>query len=552
MKNKFLMTTALVFAATLTFATASLASGWDNTTGNWQYLDKSGVAVTDDWKYSNGNWFYLDSTGNLATNTLVEDNSNSKTKYYYVDQYGAMVTNTWKAIAKDDNNSDLDAEYWWYYFGNDGAAYTTKDELNTSDLKTINGFKYAFDDEGHMLYGWINETNVEQQDNDDTAWMTSKYYFNGWNDGHMQTGWMQKTVTTADNDTETYWFYFDNDGKKISDKNHKKINGVYYHFAADGHMLDDWAVATNSVKDAGKASAASLSYLNKDGAERKNQWVWAVPDEDYLKNDYDDEEFSWWYFNKSGKLISNEIKKINSKKYAFDEFGRMKTGFVANIDGNIIALDDADNLSRDNFLKGDLSEKDNKSNIFDRTSNTLYFFNQNEETDGSMQKGYVTVSLNDNDYQFYFNTSNGVAYDGWVSKIKKYVANGLVVAPSADDDSNYGAVVLNDDKVTDLVFGSDTVGHVLVNTSGTIVKNKNKLKDKNDAYYVVNKDGIVLAYFDTEDNYKDFFSYEYTKTNGDTDTKYVTVSSAMLKADSPAAFESMVQNAIDKANKGKN
>lgn len=540
---------ATVAAFTAALAVTAFASGWDNSTGEWQYLDKNGVAITNDWKYTNDHWFYLDSDGKLAKNALIEDNSHSKTKYYYVDEYGAMVTNTWKAVAKDDNDSDVDAEYWWYYFGADGAAYTTKDELNTSDIKTINGLKYAFDSEGHMLYGWIDSTNVEQQDDNDTAWTTSKYYFNGWNDGHMQTGWMQKTVTTTDDDTETYWFFFDNDGKKVADKNHKKINGVYYHFAADGHMLDDWAVATNSVKDAGGASVASLSYLNGDGHERKNTWVWAVPDEDYLIKDYEDDEYSWWYFNNSGKPVANEIKKINSKKYAFDEYGRMRTGFVAKIGDDIVAIEDADDLSRDNFLDGNLVDKDNKSNSFDRTSDTLYFFNQNEETDGSMQKGYQTITLNDNNYQFYFSTSNGEAYDGWVSKIKKYVANGLVVAPTADDDSNYGAVVVKNDKPVDLVFGSDTVDNVLVSTSGSVVKNKKKLKDTNDAYYVVNKDGIVLAYFDNEDDYKNFFAYDYTK-NDKTTTKYVNVTDKMLKAENASAFEALVADAISTADKG--
>ena len=489
----------------------SMAAGWDNSTGEWRYLDNNGDAVTDTWKSANGNWFYLNSDGVMATNQLIEDNNNSKTRYYYVDQYGAMVTNTWKAVAMDESDSDLDAEYWWYYFGKDGKAYTSEDDLTTSEIKTINGLKYAFDSEGHMLYGWINKDNVEQQDGDDEAWKTSTYYFNGWNDGHMQTGWIQLTVED-DNDTKNYWFNFKNDGKKRGPDNgaRKKINGVYYHFAADGHMITNWGTDTQSVKDAVATTSSALYYLNGDGAERKNKWVWAVPDEDSdsiaqtLKDDYDDDEYSWWYFNNSGKLTRNQIKKINGKKYAFDEYGRMLTEFVAD-NGDIVKLCGAGDVTRENVIAGKFNKVTINSGV-----DKVYWFSKDEEKDGSMKKGYQTIELDDGSYQFYFNTSSGVGANGYTSKIKKYAINGLVLAPTSDDESNYAAVTGVDGAAKDLnlVFGSKTVGGKLVNRAGTVVKNKPKLKDNNDAYYVVNKDGVVLAYYASEEAYNDALTYD--------------------------------------------
>ncbi|WP_049895760.1 hypothetical protein [Oribacterium sp. NK2B42] len=519
----------------------SMAAGWDNSTGVWRYLDNNGDAVTDTWKSANGNWFYLDSDGVMATNQLIEDNNNSKTRYYYVDQYGAMVTNTWKAVAMDDSDSsDLDAEYWWYYFGSDGKAYTSEDDLTTSEIKTINGLKYAFDSQGHMLYGWINKDNVEQQDGDDEAWKTSLYYFNGWNDGHMQTGWIQLTVED-DNDTKTYWFNFKNDGKKRGpdDGARKKINGVYYHFAADGHMLTNWATATASLKDSNATTSSAISYLNGDGGERKNKWVWAVPDEDSdtiadtLKSDYNDDEYSWWYFNNSGKLTTNTIKKINGKKYAFDQYGRMLKEFVAQRpNGDIVKLGSGGDVTKARVIAGDFDKDDANAANNDK----IYWFSKDYEKDGSMKKGYQNIELDDGTYQFYFNTSSGAGTTGYVSKIKKYTINGMVLAPSSDDDSNYAAVVgvANADGTiitsganpTDLVFGAATVNNVLVNKSGTVVKNKAKLKDNNDAYYVVNKHGIVLAYYTSEDAYNDSLTYD---RSGSTNKK-ITVSSAMLAA----------------------
>ena len=481
----------------------------------------------------------------MATNQLIEDNNNSKTRYYYVDQYGAMVKNTWKAVAMDDNSGDdVNAEYWWYYFGSDGKAYTSEDDLTTSEIKTINGQKYAFDSEGHMLYGWINKDNVEQQDNDDEAWKTSQYFFNGWNDGHMQTGWLQLTVED-DNETKTYWFNFKNDGKKRANAR-KKINGSYYHFADDGHMITGWGTATATVKDS-SATSGELSYVNGDGAERKNKWVWAVPDEDSvetdLKNDYDDDEYSWWYFNNSGKLVTNQIKKINGKKYAFDYYGRMIKGFVfVDNSGNVVDYKDAGDWTRAEIIKGHQDEKD----LTIYSTGDFYYFSNDEEKDGSMKKGYQNLELDDGTYQFYFSTSNGKAYNEYVSKIKKYVKNGLVLAPSNDDDSNYAAVIVDANNAPDLdanneclVFAEKTEGNILVNKAGTVVKKKAKLKDSNDGYYIVNKDGVVLRYFKSEDDYKDYVGYTTSK---DAD-KSISITTAMLNLTNKSDLDKEVKEA---------
>lgn len=525
----------------------SMAAGWDNSTGVWRYLDNNGDAVTDTWKSANGNWFYLDSDGVMATNQLIEDNNNNKTRYYYVDQYGAMVTNTWKAVAMDDSDSsDLDAEYWWYYFGSDGKAYTSEDDLTTSEIKTINGLKYAFDSEGHMLYGWVNKDNVEQQDDDDEAWKTSEYYFNGWNDGHMQTGWIKLSVED-DGDTKDYWFWFKNDGKKQMKR--KKINGSYYHFDADdGHMITNWGTATQSAKDAATDNV-NLQYLNGDGAERKNRWVWAVPDEDSVEDamidDYNDDEYRWWYFNNSGKLTNNTIKKINGKKYAFDEYGRMLAKFVVDKrdnGGKVTKGGAASDVTRAQVIAGELD----KCNIV--SGDKVYWFSNDEAKDGSMKKGYQTLELDDMSAQFYFNTSSGEGETKYNSKIKKYTINGLVLAPTNDDDSNYGAVVTSGGAQkgtpTGLVFGKDTVGNWMVNKAGTLVKNKAKLKDNNDEYYVVNSNGKVLKHFNSEEEYNEYVKYA---TTNDKDKK-ITISSNMLKScDSESELDAQVAEAIAKA-----
>lgn len=531
-QTKLVATLSAAALLALGMSAVSFAAGWDNSTGEWQWLDNDGNAVTDTWKSANGNWFYLGSDGNMVTDSLIEDTKESKTRYYYVDQYGAMVTNTWKAVAMDsDYNTDIDAEYWWYYFGSDGKAYTTDSDkdLTKTRIKTINGLKYAFDEEGHMLYGWISKETKDQQDDDKQAWTTSDYYFNGWNDGHMATGWQKLTVENSDGDEKNYWFYFGSDGEKTKNKS-KKINGKKYFFAEDGHMRDEWAAGTNSV-DA-NTTAGELKYLNGDGSERKNKWVWAVPSEDYALtgSDYDDDEYSWFYYGKNGVLYSDAVKKINGKKYAFDRAGRMLKGFVtadATTDDGVAKVTDWDKKDRNEWLAVSVAAGDN-----------LYYFSNDKEKDGSMKKGYQNVELDDGKYQFYFDNKTGKAANGYVSKIKKFVANGMVMAPSSDDDSNYMGVQLSDGvqtgkdgyknatgTVVGYAFGNNIAEdqYYLVSKNGSIVTNKTKLKDSEDTYYVVDPAGVVRKVFSSEESYNDFLKVTVTKADGKTYTKTANV-----------------------------
>ena len=512
-QTKLVATLSTAALLALGFSAVSMAAGWDNSTGAWRYLNNDGTEVTDEWKSANGNWFYLDSDGVMATDKLIEDQSTSgKTKYYYVDQYGAMVKNTWKAVAMDDDdNSDLDAEYWWYYFGNDGKAYSIEstNQLTKSKIKTINGLKYGFDDEGHMFYGWIDKENPQQDDNNTTAWTEADYYFNGWNDGHAQTGWAQINVEKADGDTADYWFYFNGDGEKQYGKR-KKINGVYYVFADDGHMIDEWTIKDEDATSnqwgtnftATNATASKISYVNGDGAQRKNSWIWAIPDEDWISSDYNDDEYSWFYAGKDGFITVNQYKKINGKYYVFDNEGRMQTEFVNIADKKFVGNQtSADDWTRAEWIEG--TTDDGKHTRVTDVASDLRYFSNDEEKDGSMKTGYQNIEMSDDTYQFYF-TKNGDAKTEYNSTIKKYTIAGMILKPSNDDDNNYAGVVVdsnNDPKkilttskeIINAVDSGKTV--VLVNKSGTVVKKKT-VRDENDEYWRTNAAGEVVKHAD--------------------------------------------------------
>ena len=142
----------------------------------------------------------------------------------------------------------------------------------------------------------------------------------------------------------------------------------------------------------------------------------------------------------------------------------------------------------------------------DSTLGDIYYFSGDYEKDGSRKTGYQKVDFDDDTYQMYFN-NDGRAAKNYVNKIKKYAQNGIVLAAN-NDDSNYAlvSVLASDAKKVDAsttpisYVNSSAINNtlyankVLVNTAGTVMKNKFNLKDSNDVYYITDKnDGKVLA-----------------------------------------------------------
>ena len=485
----------------------SFAAGWNNTTGTWQYLDNDGNPAADTWKKSGDYWFYLGSDGNMATNEVVQNNND----YYYVNQDGAMVTNQW--VAFDVDSSDSGADHRWMYFGADGKAYKDRDDkITISDIRTINGKKYLFDQEGYMLYGWLGEDSTLKVD--DTAWQDANYYYGGFDDGSAQHGWVQLTVQDTDGNDTTAWFYFDDNGKMT--KNGKKtINGKTYYFRPDGRMIEDWSNARKNnaspaemlPADASSSNLLGAVYVNGDGGARKNQWIWAVPSEKLDEDDYNDDSYSWWWADNSGKVVKNTVKRIKSKFYAFDKLGRMLSGLQVSNDGRTNFV--AKNVAGTSI--GDMELEDYLGSTF---NGGIYYFSGDEEKDGSRKTGYQKVSFADDDYQMFF-LNNGKAANNFVSKIKKYVNKGIVLAAD-NDTSNYGYIsvvptdktqLLNNTTVVEYSDGSGAPSgtNVLVNSAGTVQKSKFNLRDANDVYYVTDKDGVVVYA-----SYKKLYSVDNT------------------------------------------
>ena len=471
--------------------TSFAATGWVEENGTWVYYDRDGQRVTDQWARSGNGWYYLDENGEMATDQLIEDDG----KYYYVDTNGVMVTNQWVAIENEDAGEDDEPDHHWYYFQANGRAMTNGNNDKVA-LKTINGKKYAFDDEGRMLWGWVKEDEAEHLDNTDgDAFMDGDYYFGGPDDGAMTVGWLQTDITYdgaedehyiapvfSEDEDQTRWFYFLSNGKKIKADNgdkqkEKTLNGRRYAFDEYGAMTAEWSLdvedkylsATGSYTDgydvgdytlpstwsqASKSEAQNekrgqiAKYSHQwryfsdveDGARISRGWFKVVPAEYLDQNVYDDDEENWYYADGSGKLYAGEFKTINGKKFAFQNDGRCIFGlkFIRKTDDylDVKSDDDADHP----FDEGDSFEEN--ASWYDANDYKAYYFGPTGDapTDGAMRTGRQTVSIGGEDYTFYFETSGSKKGEGVTGEQDdRYYQSGKLLA--AGSDEKYQVVV---------------------------------------------------------------------------------------------------------------
>ena len=544
---------AVLSAAALLAIGASMtsfaATGWAEEDGTWVYYDRDGERVSNEWKKSGSNWFYLDDDGYMATDVLIEDDDD----YYYVDENGVMVTNRWISIENEDKDDDEDPENWWYYFGSNGKAYKRSDS-STSDvsLKTINGKKYTFDEEGKMQFGWVKDG---ERQTDDTSWQECQYYFGDENDGAMSVGW--RLIHIVDDDFEgsqpnpdlwdedqDRWFWFKSSGKKQTGSVNKNIGGKKYGFDEYGRMIAEWYTeATPVKKDATASNGEALDYESKQGtpdytkgfmyfnspesgARYTKGWFKVTPGYYLQQGEYDNGSDAWYYADGNGKIYANEIKTINGKKYAFDQYGRMIKGLVflemqqtgSNDQGEAIYSNtkierklksDDDNNPYDTDDSFKKFTYDFASEI-DEGQYRCYYFGGSD--DGAMKTGKQVVDIDGEDFTFMFNKSGnykGVGKNG-EDDDKIYRAGRLF---KADKDDKYKIVKVEtnknrmsevevDDFLAEMTKKTETnddgditytikdypdgVKYYLVNTSGNVVKNKTKAKDGNDYKITVN------------------------------------------------------------------
>ena len=462
----------------------SFAAGWAQEDGSWVYLDRDGDRVTEEWKKSGSNYYWLDEDGYMATNMLVEDDDD----YYYVNENGVRVTNQWVNVDNIDGD-EVDGktvDVLWYYMGSSGRAYKAAEGQNYRNT-TIEGKRYLFDEDGHMVSGWT-------YDGDNT------YYLGDENEGWAYTGWQyleidEDNMPILNDDEYDYdegWFYFQSSGKAY--KNARKyIEGYYYTFDDNGVMEDAWLLGTPGSYDHGYRS-----FYKEESGYQKTGWVYTH------EPNNEDSDNSWYYlvnskkgaaFNLGGmeaasnsnaqKYINGDTedgdlktqvaaKVINGKTYLFDSKGKMQTGVFK------VAKDDV--ISREGG-SGDL-----KAGIY-------YFSKESGSANGQMETGKVTIEYDGEDYVYYFD-GTGKAYTNVIKDSCAYDANGVRV--EAEDGNSYSLYNLGSENLQYLKVGNDknyTKGTIAVSASGKVKKSGTVTLDG--VKYTV-KDYFVTAAEDKE------------------------------------------------------
>lgn len=458
---------ALTLSATITSMGATITmgdsnqtatTGWQNEAGTWRYYIYEGEVAYDVWKSSGNHWFWLDEDGEMAYDTLVEYNDN----YYYVNEAGARVTNEWRYLETEDYD-DTFGSMCWYYFGSDGRAYKASSSGSTS-FKTIVGAdgvsnRYAFDSEGRMLFGWLDEES--QILTDDDAWMQGTYYCG--EDGVLRSNqWAHLEVVDDDNEdymfTGSHWFYFGSTGKKVTD-GIKTINGLKYRFTENGDAMFNWYTPTSTDSNA-------MYYNEPTQCWQSDGWFQAVPSEEIDEEAYNSDALHWFYATSSGELLKSQIKSINGSYYGFDENGMMLEGlYKLVVDGTTIT-----------DILGKIEDESDLP-----TENTdeygVYYFGDSPK-DGALRMGTATIVIDGESYAYNFRKASGERGEGY---------EGIY------DDSIYiEGRKLKADSYEKLEVVEYEGEEYLINTSGAIQKNKKNSKDADGRYYCTDSMGIVI------------------------------------------------------------
>ncbi len=495
MKMQTKLTVMLASIALLVVSAVSIVSarGWVQQGGNWYYQTNDGEFVTEDIQSSGTSKFYLGEDGTMQTDYFLEDFGDSSTNTYYFGSNGAMVTNTWVAIDPSivNNTGDVVPSAYWYYFGATGKAVKANSS-GTYKRTTIDGKKYAFNEYGQMLTGWISENGEVVDPDEDDPFQSALFYGGDENDGVLHTGWLvylDGTTLTDHEDKNVLYFYFNpSNNKKVAGTNTtpietKRIDNRMYAFDAYGIMLSGW--------DAYSTASRVYYSAEDDGHQVKKGWIYAVPDESIDKSAYDDDEEKYMYFLSGGSMVVDRTYKVNGKKYAFNTNGIMQKDIVFyNSNGTYYGTVDLDETKGEDMSKlGKVVMKSSvDANKGEKTLTNADFANFVVEyfgSDGARRTGANNIEFADDTYTF--TTSNNGAYNG-LNK-KKYYSLGILL--KASPDIRYGLYqAATASSLQEFEYPTDegwstakSQNWNVLNTTGGLVKGANSAKKDADGNY---------------------------------------------------------------------
>lgn len=216
----------------------------------------------------------------------------------------ALVSYAATGWAEEDGN--------WVYYQKDG--YKATDQF----AKSGNNW-YYLDDNGDMA----KSTLIEKDDN--------FYYVNS--SGAMVTNeWRSiENEDPSDDEPDEWWYYFQSNGKAVkrsdSSDNVKlatlptSTGKARFIFNEDGQMMFGWVDENGEMLTEDNAWKSGMYYCGDNGDGRVAtgwQYITAENDED---EDREGDGYYFYFATNGKKTVDKDSKKINGRKYRFDENG---------------------------------------------------------------------------------------------------------------------------------------------------------------------------------------------------------------------------------------
>ena len=446
---------------------------------------------------------------------IVEDNGN-----YYCYENGSMVRSAWRKISKYSyaQYSSVDLfpnDYIWVYFQSNGRAI--KAATNSIKRTNIDNVPYAFNEYGQMLQGFFNDNGEmwdEGQDEDPFCLINGNegLYHADESTGVLTSGWYKLNGTTSRYvNKQSIWLYFNPSNYKSvrsTGSNYKslKIGNDTYAFDDMGVMLTGFEPAKYNEEHGG--STTNVPYFGSDGAEIKSGFVNVDMSDDLnseiyqeIEDNYDDITI---YLSKSGKMYIDQIKKIGTYYYGFDDYGIVVKGLSVWRNGEYVATIDMDSTSGKHFIiDGSYVDKNGSTQTLSSGDAVHYFDIQSGKrlTNSSKLEFY--------DGTYTYAASNTGGYNGTNSK--KYYSHGLLLKPN--EGAKYGAYIENPTKTSYSM--SELSGNAkVVNSSGTVQSTNTALKDENDYYWLLNGSTFINLYTVNVKYSGGTYYFKSTNTNG--------------------------------------
>ena len=294
----------------------------------------------------------------------------------------------------------------WVYYDSDGYLLTDTWKKNGDDW-------YYLDSEGMRAI----DTQVDEYYVGEDGKRATNTWYSVENEDHGND----------DSEPEYYWYYYGKDGKAVTSR-WITIEGSTYYFNEDSHM------------QTGSITVDGYNYYMGEDGDGKMKTGWII-----LEDETDDPDVteSWFYYDRSGKRVENEVdKKIDGAYYTFED-GRMQTGWYK--------------LPVETAAEGETATASEATPAADSVAGYQYYDADGKRVTGWRSiEGVEGISDEDETYRFYF--KNGKPYHA--SKgLELFSIDSKKYAFNTKGEMQTGKQVVNKDdgEIGNFYFGDDGV-----------------------------------------------------------------------------------------------